>query len=138
MEALYNVIGVAKPRAQGQAITSTEIAISNDLINQGGSMKLKDFLASWLEVKEQQIAQTTFKSYKFNVDRINKKLGGYALEKLKAFHVKQMINDLRKESLNLRFQKSSGQLEKTARIRIVRRQIARIKTIINNKEAGKK
>ena len=33
MEALYNVIGVAKPRAQGQAITSTEIAISNDLIN---------------------------------------------------------------------------------------------------------
>ena len=33
----------------------------------------------------------------------------------------------------MRFQKSSGQLEKTARIRIVRRQIARIKTIINNK-----
>ena len=72
--------------------------ISNDLINQGGSMKLKDFLANWLEVKEQQIAQTTFKSYKFNVDRINKKLGGYALEKLKAFHVKQMIDDLRKEN----------------------------------------
>ncbi|MFL2662380.1 MAG: 50S ribosomal protein L29 [Alphaproteobacteria bacterium] len=52
--------------------------------------------------------------------------------------LKNKINDLRKESLNLRFQKSSGQLEKTARIRIVRRQIARIKTIINNKEAGKK
>ena len=52
--------------------------------------------------------------------------------------LKNKITDLRKESLNLRFQKSSGQLEKTARIRIVRRQIARIKTIINNKEAGKK
>ena len=52
--------------------------------------------------------------------------------------LKNKINDLRKESLNLRFQKSSGQLEKTARIRIVRRQIARIKTIINNKEVGKK
>ena len=52
--------------------------------------------------------------------------------------LKNKIADLRKESLNLRFQKSSGQLEKTARIRIVRRQIARIKTIINNKEVGKK
>jgi large subunit ribosomal protein L29 len=52
--------------------------------------------------------------------------------------LKNKITDLRKESLNLRFQKSSGQLEKTARIRIVRRQIARIKTIINNKEVGKK
>ena len=51
--------------------------------------------------------------------------------------LKNKISDLRKESLNLRFQKSSGQLEKTARIRIVRRQIARIKTIIN-KEVGKK
>ncbi len=51
--------------------------------------------------------------------------------------LKNKITDLRKESLNLRFQKSSGQLEKTARIRIVRRQIARIKTIIN-KEVGKK
>ena len=52
--------------------------------------------------------------------------------------LKNKINDLRKESLNLRFQKSSGQLEKTARIRVVRRQIARIKTVINNKEVGKK
>ena len=51
--------------------------------------------------------------------------------------LKNKITDLRKESLNLRFQKSSGQLEKTARIRIVRRQIARIKTMIN-KEVGKK
>ena len=38
---------------------------------------------------------------------------------------------LRKESLNLRFQKSSGQLEKTARISVVKKQIARIKTAIN-------
>ena len=77
--------------------TEFKYLIDNDLLNDGGAISLKDFLANWLEVKEQQIAQTTFKSYKFNVDRINKKLGGYALEKLKAFHVKQMINDLRKE-----------------------------------------
>ena len=77
--------------------TEFKYLIDNDLLNDGGAISLKDFLANWLEVKEQQIAQTTFKSYKFNVDRINKKLGGYALEKLKAFHVKQMIDDLRKE-----------------------------------------
>ncbi len=35
---------------------------------------------------------------------------------------------LRKEAFNLRFQQASGQLEKTARIREVRRDIARIKT----------
>ena len=60
------------------------------------------------------------------------------LLKIPVSDLRNKISDLRKESLNLRFQKSSGQLEKTARIRIVRRQIARIKTIINNKEVGKK
>ena len=60
------------------------------------------------------------------------------LLKIPVVDLKNKITDLRKESLNLRFQKSSGQLEKTARIRAVRRQIARIKTVINNKEVGKK
>jgi large subunit ribosomal protein L29 len=46
--------------------------------------------------------------------------------------LKSKLGELRKESLNLRFQKSSGQLEKTARVRVVRRQIARIKTAISN------
>ena len=59
------------------------------------------------------------------------------LLKIPVSDLKNKIADLRKESLNLRFQKTSGQLEKTARIRVVRRQIARIKTIINNKEVGK-
>jgi large subunit ribosomal protein L29 len=36
---------------------------------------------------------------------------------------------LRKEAFNLRFQQASGQLENTARIRQVRRDIARIKTV---------
>lgn len=60
------------------------------------------------------------------------------LLKIPVVDLKNKITNLRKESLNLRFQKSSGQLEKTARIRVVRRQIARIKTVINNKEVGKK
>lgn len=37
---------------------------------------------------------------------------------------------LKKEQFNLRFQKASGQLENTARVRQVRRDIARIKTIL--------
>ncbi len=41
---------------------------------------------------------------------------------------------LRKESFNLRFQVANGQLENTARIREVRRDIARIKTIMRGKE----
>ena len=37
---------------------------------------------------------------------------------------------LKKEQFNLRFQKASGQLENTARVRQVRRDIARIKTVL--------
>lgn len=46
---------------------------------------------------------------------------------------------LRKERFNLRFQQTSGQLESTARVRQVRRGVARIKTILNARErtAGK-
>ncbi len=38
---------------------------------------------------------------------------------------------LKKEQFNLRFQRANGQLEKTSRVRIVRRDIARIQTVIN-------
>ncbi len=40
------------------------------------------------------------------------------------------LGDLEKEAFNLRFQQASGQLENTARVRQVRRDIARIKTIL--------
>jgi large subunit ribosomal protein L29 len=45
---------------------------------------------------------------------------------------------LKKEQFNLRFQKATGQIEKTARVRQVRRDIARIKTIAAERAAGKK
>ena len=45
---------------------------------------------------------------------------------------------LKKEQFNLRFQKASGQLEKTARVKQVRRDIARIKTIARQKAAESK
>ena len=60
------------------------------------------------------------------------------LVKLDTKTIKEKVGLLRKESLNLRFQKSSGQLEKTARISEVRKQIARIKTAITSKVKGKK
>jgi large subunit ribosomal protein L29 len=42
--------------------------------------------------------------------------------------------NLKKEAFNLRFQRASGQLENTARVRQVRRDIARIKTILREKQ----
>ncbi|WP_029013611.1 50S ribosomal protein L29 [Niveispirillum irakense] len=43
---------------------------------------------------------------------------------------------LKKEQFNLRFQKASGQLENTARVREVRRDIARIKTILGQQTSS--
>ncbi len=45
--------------------------------------------------------------------------------------LKEQLLALRKESFNLRFQKATGQLENTARVGQVRRDIARVKTILN-------
>ncbi len=43
---------------------------------------------------------------------------------------------LKKEQFNLRFQRASGQLERTSRIREVRRDIARVMTVARTKRAG--
>ena len=47
----------------------------------------------------------------------------------------ELVN-LKKEQFNLRFQQSTSQLEKTGRIRIVRRDIARIKTIMREQKTA--
>ncbi len=47
-----------------------------------------------------------------------------------ADELKEQLVQLRKESFNLRFQAASGQLENTARRQQVRRDIARIKTLL--------
>jgi len=44
------------------------------------------------------------------------------------------LDTLGKEIFNLRFQRASGQLENTARVRQVRREIARIKTILGERQ----
>jgi len=48
------------------------------------------------------------------------------------------LASLKKEQFNLRFQKATGQLEKTARVKEVRRDIARVKTIAAEKSSAKK
>ena len=46
------------------------------------------------------------------------------------------LASLKKESFNLRFQQASGQLENTARMRAVKRDTARVKTVLNEKAAA--
>ena len=46
--------------------------------------------------------------------------------------VKEEIINLKKTNLNLNFQKSTGQLEKTSQIKTAKKQIARLKTKLSN------
>ena len=63
---------------------------------------------------------------------------------MKAADIKPMTIDqiddevlkLKKEQFNLRFQRATGQLENTSRVREVRRDVARLKTIAKNKRSG--
>ncbi len=48
--------------------------------------------------------------------------------------LKSELADLRKEQFNLRFQRASGQLENTSRVRVVRRDIARIMTVLGERQ----
>ena len=52
--------------------------------------------------------------------------------------MKDELAKLKKEQFNLRFQKATGQLEKTARFDEIRKDIARIKTVARQKAAGAK
>jgi large subunit ribosomal protein L29 len=62
-------------------------------------------------------------------------------EDLRAMTVDQLDDELlrlKKEQFNLRFQRATGQLENSSRVRVVRRDIARIKTIAQQKRAQSK
>lgn len=49
--------------------------------------------------------------------------------------LKKLLLDTRKAQLNLRFQKANGQMEKTHEVRANRRLVARIKTLLNQKQS---
>jgi large subunit ribosomal protein L29 len=51
-----------------------------------------------------------------------------------ADELQTQLLDLRKEQFNLRFQRATGQLEATGRIRVVRRDIARIKFVLSERK----
>jgi large subunit ribosomal protein L29 len=60
-------------------------------------------------------------------------------EELRAMSPDQLqekLGDLKKEQFNLRFQRATGQLENTSRVRTVRRDIARIKTVEGQRRKG--
>jgi large subunit ribosomal protein L29 len=50
--------------------------------------------------------------------------------------LKEELASLKKEAFNLRFQQATGQMENTARMRSVKRDVARIKTVLNEKAAS--
>ena len=50
--------------------------------------------------------------------------------------LREALADLKKEAFNLRFQQATGQLENTARMRSVRRDVARVLTVLNEKAAA--
>ena len=49
--------------------------------------------------------------------------------------LREELASLKKEAFNLRFQQATGQLENTARMKAVRRDAARVKTVLNQKAA---
>jgi len=50
--------------------------------------------------------------------------------------LRDMLTDLKKEAFNLRFQAATSQMENTSRVRVVRRDVARVMTILNEKAAS--
>ena len=50
--------------------------------------------------------------------------------------LREEVANLKKEAFNLRFQQATGQLENTARIRSVKRAVARVKTVLNQKASA--
>ncbi len=60
------------------------------------------------------------------------------LSQLSADQLQDELLSLKKEQFNLRFQRATGQLENTSRIRIVRRDIARIKTLQSRQRVAAK
>jgi len=55
---------------------------------------------------------------------------------MSADQLEEKLGELKKEQFNLRFQRATGQLENTSRVRTVRRDIARVRTVANQRRSG--
>ncbi|HEY5409595.1 MAG TPA: 50S ribosomal protein L29 [Caulobacteraceae bacterium] len=58
------------------------------------------------------------------------------VRRLTGDQLQEQLLNLKKEQFNLRFQAATGQLEKTHRVNQIRKDIARIKTVLRNKTAA--
>ena len=58
------------------------------------------------------------------------------MQNMSVDQIEDQVDKLKKEQFNLRFQRASGQLENTSRVRTVRRDIARLLTVARSKRAG--
>ena len=60
----------------------------------------------------------------------------HSMQDMSIDQLEDEVDKLKKEQFNLRFQRATGQLENTSRVRQVRRDIARIKTVAAQKRPG--
>lgn len=56
------------------------------------------------------------------------------IRELSSEELQGRLRDLKQEALNLRLQQSTGQLENSARLRLVRREVARVLTVLNDRK----
>jgi large subunit ribosomal protein L29 len=66
----------------------------------------------------------------------NRRMKAQELKEKSPEQLREQLLSLKKEAFNLRFQQATGQLESTARMRAVKRDVARVKTILNQKAAA--
>jgi len=71
-----------------------------------------------------------------DVDRKERRMNAKELNDKTPDQLRDELVSLKKEAFNLRFQQATSQLENTARIRQVRRNVARINTVLNQKAAA--
>ena len=64
------------------------------------------------------------------------KLSAYELDELNAVDLETKLREAKEELFNLRFQAATGQLESHGRLRTVKKDIARIYTVVRERELG--
>ena len=69
-------------------------------------------------------------------DERKRRMNAHELRDKTPDQLREQLTALKKEAFNLRFQQATGQLENTARVRVVRRDVARVMSILNEKAAA--
>ena len=67
---------------------------------------------------------------------MSNKLNAFELDELNAVDLESKLREAKEELFNLRFQAATGQLESNGRLRTVKKDIARIYTVVRERELG--